>query len=239
MQQRYADYTSGDQSTWALLYQRQTAALRDRAHPSYFMGLDAFGFGDRIPELARLNRTLRAQTGWEIEAVDGQVSGEVFCGLLRERKLPSTTYVRSQAELAHSKEPDMFHDVFGHVPLLIEPDYRAFMVTFAETSLAMLDDQVSFDRLGRAFKWTIEYGLIELNGGVRAYGAGLMSSSGELDHALSANVPKLAFDPCAAVDTPHVRASLQAQYFVIDGFAQLGGALDAMVRHARTPVAAG
>lgn len=239
MQQRYADYTAADQGTWSILFAQQIAALRDRAHPSYFAGLEAFGFDDRIPDLAQLNRRLRAQTGWEVEVVDCQVSGEVFRGLLRERKLASTTYVRSRAELAHSKEPDLFHDVFGHVPLLIEPGYRDFLVAFAETSLALVADKPAFYRLGRAFKWTIEFGLIAYGGGVRAYGAGLMSSGGELEHALSDGVEKRAFDPRAVLDTPHVRASLQAQYFVIDGFAQLGASLDAMARHARTPVAVG
>lgn len=228
-------YSADQRATWRLLYQRQTEALRDRAHPVYFEGLAAFGIDDRIPDLDELSDRMADRVGWRVVPVDGQVDGLTFNSLLRDHTMPSTTYVRTMAELAHSKEPDMFHDMFGHLPWLIDPSYRDFLAAFGAASLSLLPDERAAGRLGLAFKWTVEYGLINYRGQVRACGAGLMSSAGELDHALGEGVRRLPFDPAVAVDTYHAPAQLQPQYFVLDSFEQLGAQLDEMVRCALAP----
>lgn len=233
----YVDYSADQRATWRLLFDRQTRALRGRAHPVYFSGLDAFGFDDRIPDLDQLSARIEDRVGWRIAAVDGQVDGLTFNSLLRDHTLPTTTYVRTRAELAHSKEPDMFHDMVGHMPWLIHPAYREFLSAFGAASLSLLPDEAAAGRLGLAFKWSIEYGLIHYADQVRACGAGLMSSSGELEHALGDDVRRLEFDPAVVVETYHAPAQLQPQYFVLRSFEHLGEQLDAMVRCAMTPVA--
>ncbi|TDB79924.1 phenylalanine 4-monooxygenase [Actinomadura sp. KC216] len=238
MFQEYDTYTADDHATWERLYSQQFDALRERGHPSHGAGLEAFGISERIPDLTRLNERLRASVGWTVEPVAGQVPGEVFSGLLRSRRLPTTVHIRSRTDLKHSKVPDMFHDIFGHAPLLSIAAYREFLERFGEISGGLLHDRAASARLGNGFKWTIEYGLISEDG-VRAYGAGLMSSAGELDHALDAGVPKPPFDPRAAVGTPHTPAAYQRQYFVIGGFAELGEHLEHMARHAQVPAKGG
>ena len=224
------DYSADQRATWRLLFERQTRALQGRAHPVYFTGLEAFGFDEQIPDFDQLCARIEDRVGWRIAPVDGQVDGLTFNSLLRDRTLPSTTYVRTQAELAHSKEPDMFHDMVGHMPWLIHPAYREFLSAFGAASLSLLPNETAAGRLGLAFKWSIEYGLIEYEGEVRACGAGLMSSAGELEHALGDGVRRLKFDPAVAVETYHAPAQLQPQYFVLHSFEQLGEQLDEMVR---------
>jgi phenylalanine-4-hydroxylase len=229
------DYSADQRATWRQLFRRQTAALRHRAHPTWFDGLASFGFDEEIPQLDELSRRIEDRVGWRIAAVNGQIDGLTFNTLLRDRTLPATTYIRSLAELAHSKEPDMFHDMIGHLPWLIDPDYRGFLAEFGAAALSLISDPVANGRLGLAFKWTVEYGLIRHGSALRAFGAGLMSSGGELDHALGEDVRRLPFRPALAEDTCHAPAQLQPQYFVIDGFAALRSGLDEMVRCAVSP----
>jgi len=224
------EYSAEQRLAWRLLCGQQVTALAACGHPRWFEGVAAFGLGAQIPELSELSSRVEELVGWRIAAVDGQVDGQTFGSLLGNCTMPSTRHVRSVGELAHSKEPDMFHDLFGHLPWLIDPDYRAFLAAFGETSLALMDVPEARRRLGLAFKWTIEYGLIAYRGEIRVCGAGLMSSPGELGHALGSRVRRLPFEPATAMATRHVPAQLQRQYFVIDSFAALRAQLPEMVR---------
>ncbi|HEY5822385.1 MAG TPA: hypothetical protein VIT20_10445 [Propionibacteriaceae bacterium] len=228
-------YSASQHATWALLFERQVAALRDRAHPSYFEGLAAFEFTSDIPDFIELRERIEFAVGWTIARVDGQVDGLTFNSMLRDQTLPTTTYVRGHDELQHSKEPDMFHDMFGHLPWLIDEGYRAFLSGFGAASLALMGDgdEHAAGRLGLAFKWSIEYGLVRYQGQTLACGAGLMSSAQELKHALGPRSRWRTYEPAVVVETQHVPAQLQTQYFVLTSLGQLGEQLDEMVRCAR------
>lgn len=221
-EQDYTAYSTEDHKTWSILYERQMVRLNGRVHPEYLRGLRAIGItADGVPQFRSLNENLSALTGWQVSAVDGQLSTEDFYAMIEHQSLPSTTEIRSREELDHSKRPDIFHDVFGHIPLLANDPYRTFQCELARLGMQHLDDVETMVRLGRAYKWLIEYGLIETPEGTRVFGAGLISSSKELDHVFSDRIVKIPFTAAAVMETPHVPASLQEHYFVIQSFGEL------------------
>ena len=186
---------SEDQEVWALLYNRQVEALSGQGHPDVFLGLERFGLTETLPDLARLSQRLFDQVGWRLREVSDQISPRAFVECLRDHALPTTGHVRGRDELVHSRRPDMFHDLFGHIPLLIDADYRAFLAEYAEHALSLDPDAEVAQRLATAFKWMIEYGLMVCGGGLRACGAGLLSSSKELAHALGPDTRRFSSIP--------------------------------------------
>jgi phenylalanine-4-hydroxylase len=220
--QRYSDYTAEDFDVWSILFDRQMAFLKGRVCPEFYEGIAKLGYkADSIPEFLVLSDRLERITGWRLAAVDDALSSEEFFTLLVNRRFPSATTLRPMAELAHTKVPDMFHDLFGHIPLLTNPVYSDFIVRMSEAALPRAGNPAVIKRLGWAYKWTIEYGLTGFGEEQKVYGAGLISSSKELDYVFTDQPRKLPFSPQGVLATSHIPASLQDHYFVIRSFDEL------------------
>lgn len=220
-------HTSEDHAVWRHLFEQQTRALEHRVCPEYGAATARLGLGpERIPRLGELNDRLGGLGGWRVVPVEGFVAHEEYFALVARRHFPVAARIRSAGEMAHSRQPDIFHDIFGHVPLLTHPAYDAFVVGMAELALEHAADEKVSSLLSRAMKWTVEYGLVrDADGGVRVYGAGLISSSLELEHVLGP-VPELRpFTAEGVLSTTHTPASLQPAYFVIESVGALGVAL--------------
>jgi phenylalanine-4-hydroxylase len=227
--QDYSSYTAEDFEVWGSLFRRQLDLLRGRVCDEFFDCVEALRFGaGAIPRLEQFSDRLEELSGWRVQAVDGQLPGRDYWGLIGNRCFPSITRIRPLDELGHAALPDMFHDLFGHIPLLLLEPYSEFLREMSLIALDHLEDEERMRRHGRVYKWTIEYGLMDTGAGVRVYGAGLISSSDEVEHSLGDAVRRRPFDVRAAMDTHHTPASLQEQYFAIDSFEQLVESLPAV-----------
>ena len=215
-------YTDADHSVWQTLYERQSALLEGRACDAYLAGLHALNMGaDRVPVFAELNQRLMAATGWQIVAVTGLVPDDVFFEHLANRRFPVTWWMRSAEQMDYLQEPDCFHDVFGHVPLLINPIFADYMQSYGEGGLKAAHLNV-LPLLARLYWYTVEFGLIQTPAGLRIYGAGIVSSKTESIYALESDVPhRIGFDLSRILRTEYKIDDVQKCYFVINDFQQL------------------
>ena len=220
--QNWAAYTPQDHATWQTLFNRQIATLAGRACTEYFTGLETLGLvAETIPDFERMNRRLRAATGWEVVAVPGLIASRPFFTMLANRQFPAGTFIRTPAQLDYLEEPDVFHDVFGHVPLLSHPPYAAYMQQYGRAGLAAID-QKAVKYLARLNWYTIEFGLVKDRDGIKAYGAGIMSSFGEARYVMQDPSPHfLQFDLERVLRTGYYIDDFQASYFTIDDFESL------------------
>lgn len=222
MPQNWQQFTLEEHKTWDQLVQRQTKALSDLACSAFLAGLDILKLSKPgIPDLNELNQRLKAATGWEVVAVPGVIPNDAFFRLLAERKFPSANFLRSAESLDYSEEPDMFHDLFGHIPMLTDPVFAEFMVAYGNAGLrAETLDGVDF--LGRLYLHTVEFGLVKEGGGLKGFGSGLLSSYSETVHALTApGVKRIQFDLERVMRSEYLFDEFQRAYFVIDSFADL------------------
>lgn len=215
-------YTQEDHAIWRTLFERQQQTLKGQVCEEYLDGLAALGIGpDGIPNFERMNARLRELTGWEVVAVPGLVPGRPFFQMLASRRFPAGTFIRTRAQLDYLEEPDIFHDIFGHVPLLTNRAYADYMQEYGRSGLDAIEHKgVKF--LSRLNWYTIEFGLIRKPEGIRIYGAGIVSSFGEARYVIedpSAN--HLAFDLDRVLRTGYYIDDFQATYFVIDRFEDL------------------
>ncbi|GAB3625661.1 phenylalanine 4-monooxygenase [Pandoraea terrae] len=221
-------YGAVDHAVWQQLYERQAKLLPGRVCDAFLDGLDALDMdAHRVPEFARLNEKLAATTGWQIVAVPGLVPDDVFFNHLAERRFPATWWMRRPDQLDYLQEPDCFHDVFGHVPLLANPVFGDFMQAYgiAGQTAQKLD---ALPLLARLYWYTVEFGLMRHGDGLRIYGAGIVSSRGETEFSLSSGKPnRLAFDLARVMQTRYRIDTFQETYFVIDDFTQLFDAMRA------------
>ena len=220
--QNWGAYSAADHNTWKTLYNRQLETLKGRVCEEYLEGLKTLHLvADTIPDFAQMNKHLRAATGWEVLAVPGLIASKPFFSMLANRQFPAGTFIRTPEQLDYLEEPDIFHDVFGHIPLLSNPAYANYMQEYGRAGLAALEHKgIKF--LARLNWYTIEFGLIKNNGEVKAYGAGIMSSYGEAKYLFndpSANW--LQFDIDRVLRTGYYIDDLQASYFTIDSFESL------------------
>ncbi len=228
--QQYSNYTSEDFEVWALLFNRQMDHLQQHAGKRYLEALDQIGFAaGRIPDFAETNLRLEAATGWQLAVAKELVPDDEFFSLLARRIFPATCWLRTLEELDYLEEPDMFHDVFGHAPLLMDPAYAAFMEAFGKLALQWLHEPGALKLLSAVYWFTIEFGLLAEEGTVRIFGAGILSSIGESVHALGPRSEKLSFDLKRMMHTTYRTDVLQDTYFVIDSFEQLCEALPLIV----------
>ncbi|WP_406623231.1 phenylalanine 4-monooxygenase [Acidovorax sp. SDU_ACID1] len=219
--QNFAAYTEADHDTYHRLYQRQSALLPGLASEAFIAALPLLGAKERIPRFDDVNERLYRATGWQLVAVPGLIPEVPFFTLLANRKFPVTDWIRTPAEFDYIVEPDVFHDLFGHVPLLFNPVFADYVQRYGEGGLkaARLG---ACEMLSRLYWYTIEFGLIREAGGLRAYGAGILSSSGELPYAVHSPAPRrlpLALE--RAMRTRYKIDSYQQTYFLIDSFEQL------------------
>ena len=222
--QGWRTYSPEDHQVWLTLYERQSALLPGRACDPFLKGLDALDLhGQGIPDFHRLNEKLRALTGWSVVAVPGLVPDEVFFDHLANRRFPAGRFIRRTDQLDYLEEPDVFHDVFGHVPMLTDPVFANYMQAYGEgglraTSLGRLHN------LARLYWYTVEFGLLDTPQGLRIYGAGIVSSRGESVFSLEDPSPnRLGFDLVRVMRTPYRIDDFQQVYFVLPS---LQGLLD-------------
>jgi len=226
MKQNYDKYTDEDRLVWRTLFDRQAENLKGVASQSYLDAIDIVGFrNDKIPDFNELNSILGEQTGWSMYVVPCISPQKQFFELLSERKFTATTWLRKMSQLDYLEEPDMFHDVFGHVPLLSNKPYTGFFHGISEIALKHIDNPKAVEMLGRIYWFTIEFGLIRENGDLKIYGAGILSSSGETAYCQSEDSTKYEYDVHQILTTPFYTDKIQDKYFIIDSFDQLYGSL--------------
>lgn len=228
IEQNWAHFTPEDHRVWDLLFQRQQALLAGRAVAAFHEGLDLLRLSrPGIPEFGELNDRLHARTGWSVVAVPGLVPDAVFFAHLAARRFPAGNFIRSAQSLDYLEEPDVFHDVFGHVPLLALPEFAEVMEAIGHMGLDALA-RGELDRLARLYWYTVEFGLAREAGDLRIYGAGILSSAGESRYALESDVPtRSAFDLGEVLRTRYASDDFQKAYFVLD---RLGDLHDIVLR---------
>ncbi len=222
MKQEYDNYTSESHHVWELLYQEQAQVLANRATSTFLNGIKTIQFeSNKIPRFTTINNILRQSTGWEVYAVPGLIDNKPFFELLAQKKFPATTWLRTLAQLKYIEEPDMFHDVFGHVPLLSEPYFAGFLNGMSQIALKYIEHNSAIELLSRLYWYTVEFGLIIENKNIKIYGAGILSSPGESVYSLSDTATHYPFDLEHILSTPYIKDCFQGQYFVAQSYEQL------------------
>ena len=224
--QDWERYTDTEHRMWRRLYRRQAGMLPGRAAGAFMDGLTKLDLGEGgIPDFRRLNDKLHRLTGWTVEAVPDLVPDAAFFRMLAGRRFPAGRFIRKPDEMDYLEEPDVFHDVFGHVPMLTHPVFADFMAAYGEGGLRSLEFG-ALDHLARLYWYTVEFGLMKAprdgDGGFRIYGAGILSSKGESIFALDDASPnRIAFDAERVMRTDYRIDDYQQTYFVIDSFEAL------------------
>jgi phenylalanine-4-hydroxylase len=213
--QGWSAYSADDHRVWTALYERQNALLPDRACDAFLKGLDALDLHrGGIPDFERINPELMKLTGWSVVAVPGLVPDAVFFDHLAHRRFPAGQFIRAEDQLDYLSEPDIFHDVFGHVPMLTDPVFADYMQAYGEGGLRA-QGLNHLHHLARLYWYTVEFGLLATPKGHRIYGAGIVSSSAETLFALEAPSPnRLGFDLERVMRTPYRIDDFQQVYFV-------------------------
>jgi len=220
--QEWEKYTPAEHARWRALFARQAALLRRRATPEFLSGLEKLGVAaDGIPDFRRLNDVLTKATNWRIVAVPGLVPDEVFFEHLANRRFVATCFIRSPEQMDYIAEPDVFHDIYGHVPMLVHPVFADYMQAYGRGGIKALK-LGSLVQLARLYWYTVEFGLIRTRDGLRIYGSGIVSSKTESIFCLEDSAPnRIAFDLKRIMRTEYQIDRFQDCYFVIDDFEQL------------------
>lgn len=220
--QNWESYTAEEHAIWKTLYERQKKLLAGRACDEFVAGMDALPIGaDHIPDFRRLSDVLMRQTGWQVVAVPGLVPDEVFFEHLANRRFPAGQFIRKANQLDYLEEPDVFHDVFGHVPMLMNPVIGDYIQAYGKGGLRARQLGV-LDLLARVYWYTVEFGLIEQADGLRIYGAGIGSSYTESIFALDDPSPnRVRFDLERVMRTHYRIDDFQETYFVIRNLDEL------------------
>lgn len=220
--QNWDAFTAQEHAVWDTLYARQIAQLPGRASQAFLRGLDLLKLSDSgIPNFEELAERLMKLTGWQVVAVPGLVPDDVFFDHLANRRFVAGNFIRRPDQLDYLQEPDVFHDVFGHVPLLADPVFADYMVAYGQGGLRALEHG-ALKQLSRLYWYTVEFGLIEEADGLRIYGAGIVSSHGESRFALDSDSPnRIGFDLRRVMRTDYRIDDFQQNYFVIPSFDEL------------------
>lgn len=225
--QHHDRYTEENHEVWRTLTRRRLESLEAQASDVFLEGMRLLKLDqDRVPDLTYVNDTLRALTGWQSRPVPGYLPAKSFFSCLARREFPTTITIRPIELIDYLPEPDIFHDVFGHVPLHADPIFAEFLQTYGKAALhAETPEHV--ERLGRLFWFTVEFGLIKERGQTKLYGSGLISSLGESFHALeSPFVDRRPFDLARVCDTPFQIDHYQPILYVLESFEQLRDAMN-------------
>jgi len=220
--QGWESYSQAEHEVWITLYERQTAMLPGRACDAFLRGLDALDLHrSGIPDFTRINEELQRLTGWSVVAVPGLVPDDVFFDHLANRRFPAGQFIRKPDELDYLQEPDIFHDVFGHVPMLTDPVFADYMQAYGQGGQRALE-LGRLANLARLYWYTVEFGLMQTPQGLRIYGAGIVSSRTESIFALDDPSPnRIGFDLERVMHTPYRIDDFQQAYFVIDSIQTL------------------
>lgn len=221
--QQYDKYTAEDHQVWRILFERQMNILPGAATDEYLEGIKRIQFtADRIPNFEEVNGILRSITGWQLHVVPGLIPNKEFFELMKNRYFCATTWLRKMSQLDYLEEPDMFHDVFGHVPLLTNADLCGFLEGLSHVALKYIESELAIELVARIYWYTVEFGLIREAGKLKIYGAGILSSAGETKYSLESDIPgRVPFIVKNVMDTPYIKDKYQTKYFVIDSYEQL------------------
>ncbi|MHB1224936.1 MAG: phenylalanine 4-monooxygenase [Gemmatimonadaceae bacterium] len=232
IEQRWDRYTEEQHAVWSTLYRARMVTLGETGSRVFLDGARAIGLGEHhVPDLADVNRRLAARTGWAAVAVTGFLPAPEFFACLARRRFPTTITIRGRDQLAYLPEPDIFHDVFGHVPLHADPVFADFLQRFGAMAERARDGE-RVAQLARLFWFTVEFGLVREAGRVKVYGSGLISSSGDAANALGDGCERRPFSLDAVISQPFEIDRLQDVLFVLDDFDQLFDAVAEMERRA-------
>lgn len=214
----FVHYSEEENRIWHDLYARQVPMLEGRVCNEFIDALQRMNLPrDRVPQLHEVSEVLKRETGWTVAPVPALIGFTRFFEMLANRQFPAATFIRRREDLDYLEEPDIFHEIFGHTPLLTDYRFAAFTEAYGKAGLQA--DPRDHAMLARLFWFTVEFGLINTANGLRSYGAGIVSSPGELDYALNSPVPRRKpFDPLDALRTPYRIDIFQTVYFVIDHY---------------------
>ncbi|MBI4068491.1 phenylalanine 4-monooxygenase [Candidatus Kaiserbacteria bacterium] len=220
--QDWAKYTDAEHDRWRRMFECQQEILEDRACTQFLNGLEELGVMARqIPDFKKLNAVLFAKTGWKVVAVPGLVDDAIFFEHLAKREFPATCFIRREDQLEYIQEPDIFHDVYGHVPMLVDPIFADYMQAYGKGGLRALDSGM-LPHLARLYWYTVEFGLIQTSQGLRIYGSGIVSSKKESIYALGSTRPRrMRFDLVRVMKTRYRIDNLQKIYFIIRSIEEL------------------
>ena len=237
MKQDMNAYTEEDFLVWKTLFDRQLENLKEKGSRHYLIALEqmqAVLNRQVIPDFRAINGYFQETTGWSIEIVPGLIPVDEFFHLLAQKKFCSSTWLRGVENLDYLEEPDMFHDVFGHIPLLNNPIFSAFAHEFGKIGKSLKGNEIGLIQLQRLYWFTIEFGVIEEAGKIKSYGAGIMSSFGETNRIANHNCKFLDFDIEKVLNKEFWTDRLQEEYVVINNLDQLFNCLDEAARLIQT-----
>ncbi len=224
--QDYDLYTSEDQAVWKILFTRQLKQLPEAASAAFMEGLEKINFtADKIPNFTETNVLLRELTGWELVVVPGIVDDQIFFELLADKKFPATTWLRKMSELDYLEEPDMFHDVFAHAPLLTNQAFVDFLQALSKIALDYIDSPKAINLLSRVYWYTVEFGLIREHDVLKIYGAGILSSAGETKYSLSTEPKHYEYDVRKVLEAGYAKDKFQLEYYIIPSYEALYGSI--------------
>lgn len=215
-----AHYTDEENKTWSFLLHRQKELIQTRASKEFIRGVELLKFGESIPQHGEITSILKSHTGWGVEPVPALIQPDTFFELLSKKRFPAANFIRIPEEIDYIEEPDVFHELFGHCPLLTNAPYAEFMHQYGK--LALSADKKTQMRMFRLFWFTIEFGLIKEDNHIKAYGGGILSSKSEIIYSVESPIPeRRPLDPLEALRTPFRIDILQPIYFVIESFEDL------------------
>jgi phenylalanine-4-hydroxylase len=238
-QNGYIHFTAEEHATWKILLERQMQVVQGRACDEFIAGLRKLNFSaSRIPQCAEVSAVLQAATGWSVVPVDAIIPLGEFFRLLANRQFPAASFIRRREDLDYLQEPDIFHEYFGHCPLLTHPAYADFVHWYGQTVLRMPGNLQSL--LGRLFWFTIEFGLVETAQGLRIYGGGILSSFTETVYALEdQQAQRLPFDLLQILNSNYRYDQIQTRYYVLKNLNHLFTLKDERIIHIVKAVASG
>lgn len=220
MEQNYNNYTDDDLSVWGLLFNRQLNNLQHKSYVEYLNSLDIMSEvlnSNTIPDFRLINQWFKNKTGWEIKCVPGLIPVEEFFELLNNKIFPSSSWLRPIDKLDYLEEPDMFHDIFGHIPLLSNQKYSDFIHEFGKLGYKFINDKEKLTQLQRLYWFTIEFGLIGKDK-TKIYGAGIISSYGETNYSLEQEHLHIPYDLTQILNNSFLTTEIQQKYYVINDF---------------------
>lgn len=215
-------YSEAENAIWAELFARQKQAIRGKACDEFMHGMELLKLPeDRVPQLPEVSAALKRETGWEVAYVPALIPFSEFFALLADRRFPAATFVRTREELDYLQEPDIFHEIFGHTPLLTNPYFAGFTHTYGKLGLAASREDRVY--LARMYWFTVEFGLLRKAGGpLQIYGGGILSSIGETEYACHSEQPqRRRFDILEALRTPYRIDIMQPLYYVLEDLREL------------------
>jgi phenylalanine-4-hydroxylase len=233
IKQEYEDYTPEQHAVWAELVRRRLPQVEEYACQEYLEGVEIIGLRrDRIPNLAVISERLEPRTGWNATPVSGFLPAGAFFEMLAARKFPTTTWLRSRDSLDYIPEPDIFHDVFGHVPMHSHPVFADFLQHYGSVC-ARIEDKLVLERLGRLFWYTVEFGIMRRGGKIKVYGSGVISSHGECTNVIEGGCEVRPFDLDTVLETPVKVDELQKVLFAIESFDEIYEAMHVAERRVK------